>query len=81
MSLWDEDSPPEECEPFELGNLEKYKIKERLLGIALESGNEEDLLCLWSGHREVCHQGVWGKSGIMKPGGMWMNLLKGGRMI
>ena len=27
MSLWDEDSPPEECEPFELGSLEKYAIK------------------------------------------------------
>ena len=46
MSLWDEDSPPDECEPFELGNLDKYKIKERLLGIALESGDEEDLLAL-----------------------------------
>ena len=42
MSLWDEDSPPEECEPFELGNLEKYAIKHRLLGIALDLENDDD---------------------------------------
>ena len=41
MSLWDEDSPPEECEPFELGNLEKYLIKHRLLGIALYLENDD----------------------------------------
>ena len=46
MSLWDEDSPPEECEPFELGNLEKYAIKDRLLGIALKLEDEFDLLGL-----------------------------------
>ena len=34
--------PPEECEPFELGNLEKYEIKHRLLGIALDLENDND---------------------------------------
>ena len=44
MSLWDEDSPPDECEPFELGNLEKYAIKDRLLEIALKGDEDTDLL-------------------------------------
>ena len=48
MSLWDEDSPPEECEPFELGNLEKYAIKDRLLGIALKGDDDTNLLELES---------------------------------
>jgi exodeoxyribonuclease V gamma subunit len=46
MSLWDEDSPPDECEPLDLGHLEKYVIKDRLLGIALELEEEADLLAL-----------------------------------
>jgi exodeoxyribonuclease V gamma subunit len=46
MSLWDEDSPPEECEPFELGNLEKYAIKDRLLEIALNGDGHTDFLGL-----------------------------------
>ena len=46
MSLWDEDSPPDECEPFELGNLEKYAIKDRLLEIALKGDEDTDLLDL-----------------------------------
>ena len=46
MSLWDEDSPPEECEPFELGNLEKYLIKDRLLGIALKLDDDPSLFAL-----------------------------------
>lgn len=46
MSLWDEDSPPEECEPFELGNLEKYAIKDRLLEIALNGDGHTDFLDL-----------------------------------
>ena len=37
----DEDSPPEECEPFELGNLEKYAIKHRCLAL-LDLENDDD---------------------------------------
>ena len=44
MYLRNEDPPPEECEPFELGNLQKYIIKDRLLRIALNFDNEADLL-------------------------------------
>jgi len=46
MSLWDEDSPPEECEPFDLGSLQQYCIKDHLLGIALELNDDVDLLAL-----------------------------------
>jgi len=46
MSLWDEDCPPEECEPFDLGSLQQYYIKDHLLGIALELNEEVDLLAL-----------------------------------
>ena len=48
MSLWNEDSPPDDCEPFELGNLEKYQIKDQLLEIALEGDNKTDLFELES---------------------------------
>ena len=67
MSLWDEDSPPEECEPFELGSLEKYAIKNRLLGIALELEDEFDLL------------GLEGAKGSLPPGSLgqvWFNEAK-----
>ena len=46
MSLWDEDPPPDECEPLDLGNLEKYAIKDRLLGIALGLEEDADLYAL-----------------------------------
>ena len=46
MSLWEEDPPPDECEPLDLGNLEKYAIKDRLLGIALELEKDVDLFAL-----------------------------------
>ena len=46
MSLWDEDPPPHECEPLDLGNLEKYAMKTRLLGIALGLEEDADILAL-----------------------------------
>ncbi len=46
ISLWDENPPPDESEPLDLGNLEKYAIKRRLLGIALELEEDSDLLAL-----------------------------------
>jgi len=58
MSLWDEDSPLEECEPFELGSLEKYAIKDRLLGMALELEDEFDL------------HGLEGAKGSLPPGSL-----------
>jgi exodeoxyribonuclease V gamma subunit len=67
MSLWDEDSPPEECEPFELGSLEKYVIKDRLLGMALELEHKFDLL------------GLEGAKGSLPPGSLgevWLNEAK-----
>ena len=45
MSLHNE-PPPDEAEPFDLGGLEKYVIKDRLLGTALEMDEGVDLLAL-----------------------------------
>jgi exodeoxyribonuclease V gamma subunit len=67
MSLWDEDAPPDECEPFELGSLEKYLIKDRLLRIALEMEDDTDLLALE------------GAQGSLPPGSLgevWFNEAK-----
>ena len=46
MSLHNEKPPPDEAEPFDLGGLEKYVIKDRLLGTALEMDEGVDLLAL-----------------------------------
>ncbi len=46
MNLWDEEAPPEESEPFELGYLQKYKLKDRLLHLSLESKERIDLLAM-----------------------------------
>jgi exodeoxyribonuclease V gamma subunit len=46
MNLWDEDAPPEESEPFELGFLQRYKLKDRLLQLSLESKENIDLLAM-----------------------------------
>jgi exodeoxyribonuclease V gamma subunit len=46
MSLHNENPPPDDCEPLDLGGLEKYAIKDRLLGIALEMEEDADLLAL-----------------------------------
>ena len=46
MSLHNEKPPPDEAEPFDLGGLEKYAIKNRLLGTALEMDEGVDLLAL-----------------------------------
>ena len=35
MSLWEDDPPPQDHEPMSLNNLEKYGVKNRLLGMAL----------------------------------------------
>ena len=67
MSLWDEDAPPDECEPFELGSLEKYIIKDRLLRIALEMEDDTDLRALE------------GAKGSLPPGSLgevWFNEAK-----
>ena len=67
MSLWDEDSPPDECEPFELGNLEKYVMKDRLLEIALKSDEDTDL------------RGLESAKGSLPPGSLgevWFNEAK-----
>ena len=46
ISLHNEKPPPDEAEPFDLGGLEKYVIKDRLLGTALEMDEGVDLLAL-----------------------------------
>lgn len=43
MSLWEEEAAADACEPLQLGGLEKYVIKDRLLGIALDLEKEADL--------------------------------------
>jgi exodeoxyribonuclease V gamma subunit len=43
MSLWDEDGPPEDCEPLDLTGLKKYLLKDRLLGIELKMENNVQL--------------------------------------
>ena len=43
MSLWEEQASAGECEPLQLGGLEKYWIKDKLLEIALKPEQEADL--------------------------------------
>jgi exodeoxyribonuclease V gamma subunit len=43
MNLWEEDGPPEDCEPLDLSGLKKYVLKDRMLGIELEMERDVEL--------------------------------------
>ena len=46
MRLWEEVGPPADNEPLTLGNLEKYGLKNKLLGIELDDEKHNDLFAI-----------------------------------
>ena len=47
MSLWEEDPPPEESEPFEIGALAGYQLRESLFKLVLEDSTGIDMQAIF----------------------------------